>query len=361
MPDHRTPRSNAPIAPLDPLFDPDVELESASVGLVERTVAPEDRGARLDKWLAGQVADLSRSRLKALILEGAVSRAGLAVTDPGAKIAAGETWSIVVPEPESAVPRPEPIPLSIVHEDEDLVVIDKPAGLVVHPAPGHDGGTLVNALLHHCGDSLSGIGGVRRPGIVHRLDKDTSGLLVVAKNDRTHKKLSAQFADHGRTGPLERLYVAVVWGVPQLKRGVIHAAIDRHGHDRERMSVVGAGRGRDAITHYEIQESFAGPSGEPVAALVTCALETGRTHQIRVHMAHLGHPLLGDPLYGTGFRTKAVKLGEGAREALDKLGRQALHAATLGFEHPRTGEIRRFESALPADLTALVEALRAGT
>jgi 23S rRNA pseudouridine1911/1915/1917 synthase len=248
--------------------------------------------------------------------------------------------------------------LSIVYEDEDLIVIDKPPGLVVHPAAGHDSGTLVNALIAHCGESLSGIGGVKRPGIVHRLDKDTSGLLVVAKNDLAHQALAAQFADHGRTGPLERAYLAIVWGVPERRRGTVEAALARSTHNREKIVVVGEERGRYAITHYELLESL--PPALPVASLVRCELETGRTHQIRVHMAHLGHPLLGDPTYGSGFKTKANRLAERSREALDVLDRQALHAAILGFEHPRSGEFLRFETPLPPNLAALLEALRTG-
>jgi 23S rRNA pseudouridine1911/1915/1917 synthase len=246
--------------------------------------------------------------------------------------------------------------LRIVYEDDDLIVIDKPAGLVVHPAAGHDSGTLVNALIAHCGDSLSGIGGVKRPGIVHRLDKDTSGLLVIAKNDRAHQGLAAQFADHGRSGPLERAYLALVWGIPERQRGTVEAPLARSQHNREKIAVVGEERGRYAITHYELIEAL--PAAEPVASLVRCELETGRTHQIRVHMAHIGHPLLGDLVYGAGYKTKANRLTQARQAALKALGRQALHAAVLGFEHPRTGAFLRFESPLPADMTALLESLR---
>jgi 23S rRNA pseudouridine1911/1915/1917 synthase len=243
-----------------------------------------------------------------------------------------------------------------VYEDDDVIVIDKPPGLVVHPAAGHDSGTLVNALIAHCGESLSGIGGVKRPGIVHRLDKDTSGLLVVAKNDLAHQALAAQFADHGRTGPLERAYLAILWGVPERRRGTVEAALARSTHNRERIVVVGEDRGRYAITHYEVLEGL--PPANPIANLVRCELETGRTHQIRVHMAHLGHPLLGDATYGSGFKTKANRLSEPQKEALNALNRQALHAAILGFEHPRSGEFMRFESPLPLDMAALLQALR---
>jgi len=236
-------------------------------------------------------------------------------------------------------------------------VIEKPAGLVVHPGAGNERGTLVNALIAHCGDSLSGIGGVKRPGIVHRLDKHTSGLLVVAKNDRAHKALSEQFADHGRTGPLERAYLALVWGGLDRPYGTVSAALGRSSSNREKMAVVGEDRGRHAVTHYELLEPL--PSApDPAASLVRCTLETGRTHQIRVHMAHLGHPLMGDDLYGSGFKTKANRLWLSARDALTALGRQALHAAVLGFAHPRTGETLRFESPLPADMERLLESLR---
>jgi 23S rRNA pseudouridine1911/1915/1917 synthase len=237
-----------------------------------------------------------------------------------------------------------------------VVVLEKPAGLVVHPAAGHDSGTLVNALIAHCGDSLSGIGGVKRPGIVHRLDKDTSGLLVVAKTDRAHKSLAEQFADHGRSGPLERAYLALVWGVPEPRRGIIQAALARSTSNRERIAVVPEERGRHAITRYAVEATFP-PDTETAASLVRCMLETGRTHQIRVHMAHIRHPLIGDPLYGAGFRTKVSRLPEAARDAVTALRRQALHATLLQFSHPATGRIMRFESPLPPDLETLRQAL----
>ena len=244
----------------------------------------------------------------------------------------------------------------MVFEDEHLIVIDKPAGLVVHPAPGHASGTLVNALIAHCGTSLSGIGGVKRPGIVHRLDKDTSGLLVVAKNDSAHHGLSRLFADHGRTLPLTRRYLAFVWGKPDRLFGTIDASVGRHQTDRLRMAVVPPERGRSAVTHWRLRESFA-PGAAPAASLVACELETGRTHQIRVHMAHIGHPVMGDPLYARGFRSKASRLDAASQASLQVLGRQALHAAVLGFEHPVTGEALEFESDLPDDLAALASAL----
>jgi 23S rRNA pseudouridine1911/1915/1917 synthase len=227
----------------------------------------------------------------------------------------------------------------------------------VHPAAGHTTGTLVNALIAHCGTSLSGIGGVRRPGIVHRLDKDTTGLMVVAKNDRAHQSLTAQFADHGRTGAMERGYLAFAWGVPNRQRGTIEAPIDRHPHAREKMAVREGGR--EAITHWEIVETFAGRDGKPVASLLACRLETGRTHQIRVHLAHSGHPLLGDSVYGPHFKTKASHLGPESQSTLVNLARQALHAYLLVIEHPRTGEILHWESPLPEDLVHLKTKLRA--
>nr|WP_255726730.1 RluA family pseudouridine synthase [Microvirga sp. ACRRW] len=314
---------------------------------------------RLDRVLARLASDLSRSRLQALIREGQVTVDDAPVLDPGRKVGAGARIALQVPPPVAAEPQGEAMDLVIVYEDDDLIVIDKPAGLVVHPAAGHESGTLVNALIAHCGESLSGIGGVKRPGIVHRLDKDTTGLLVVAKNDLAHQGLAEQFADHGRTGPLERLYQALVWGVPERRRGTVEAALARSQHNREKIAIVSDDneRGRYAITHYALLEAL--PSGNPIASLVQCELETGRTHQIRVHMAHIGHPLLGDSVYGSGFKTKANRLSEPQQDALKALNRQALHAAVLGFEHPRTGEFLRFESPIPADLALLLETLRA--
>jgi len=265
-----------------------------------------------------------------------------------------------VPEPAPAEPEAENIPLVVVYEDQSLIVIDKPAGLVVHPAAGHENGTLVNALIAHCGESLSGIGGVRRPGIVHRLDKDTSGLLVVAKTDAAHQGLSALFADHGRTLSLTREYLAFVWGSPGRSAGMIDAPLGRHPWHREKQAVVAADKGREAITHFEVDETFGrDKDGRPLVSLVRCNLETGRTHQIRVHLAHIGNPLLGDPLYATGFKTKVSLLPAEARAIVETMRRQALHATSLGFEHPVTGEELMFESALPPDLKSLRRALKA--
>ena len=314
-------------------------------------VAAESAGERLDRALAASIADLSRSRLKALILAGEVTIGGRTVRDPGHRVNAGDAVTVALPPPEPATPAGEDIPLDILFEDDAIIVIDKPRGMVVHPAAGNATGTLVNALIAHCGDSLSGIGGVRRPGIVHRLDKDTTGVMVVAKTDRAHAKLAKQFADHGRTGPLERGYLAFVWGAPDRPRGTIEQPIDRHPHARDKMAVREGGR--EAITHWEVLERFAGPDGEPVASLLACRLETGRTHQIRVHLAHAGHPLIGDSVYGPGFRTKVARLSPKAAESVEALGRQALHAYLLAIEHPVTLQRLEFRSELPGDLARL--------
>ena len=324
---------------------------------LEVIVEGSEGSPRLDRVLAARLADLSRSRLKALILDGQVAVKNTPIRDPAYHVASGDTITIDVPAPVAAEPKGEDIALAIVYEDDDLIVIDKPDGLVVHPGAGHETGTLVNALIAHCGESLSGIGGVKRPGIVHRLDKDTSGLLVVAKNDAAHASLSAQFADHGKTGEMRRGYLAFVWGVPNRQRGTVDAPIDRHPHAREKMAV--RERGRHAVTHWEIVESFNGPDGKPVASLLSCELETGRTHQIRVHLAHIGHPLMGDAVYGPHFKTKAVRLGPQSQAALAALDRQALHAYLLALEHPKTGAILEWNSDLPTDLKILRETLTA--
>ena len=303
----------------------------------------EDR-ARLDRLLADHVPALSRSRLKSLIETGRVSIAGETITEPGYRVKPGQAVSLVIPPPSDETPRAQAIPLQIVYEDDDLIVVDKPAGLVVHPAPGNPDRTLVNALLAHCGDSLSGIGGVRRPGIVHRLDKDTSGLMVAAKNDAAHQGLSAQFA----TRQLSRTYRAVVWGVPRPGQGRIEGAIGRDARNRKRMAVRESG-GKAAITRYRVLQSHSA-----LWSLVECRLETGRTHQIRVHMAHKGHPLLCDALYGGARRRR---LDERVRAALAHCPRQALHAAALRFVHPASRVELAFESPLPADMRALIEAL----
>ena len=324
--------------------------------LQEITVEGDEGSQRLDRVLAVRSLDLSRSRLKALILAGQVSVGANIVRDPAFTVRAGDTITIDLPPAADPEPQGENIPLDIVYEDGDIIVLNKPMGLVVHPAAGHESGTLVNALIAHCGASLSGIGGVRRPGIVHRLDKDTTGLMVVAKNDRAHKSLSEQFADHGRTGEMRRGYMAFAWGVPGWKSGTINEPIDRHPYSRDKMAV--RTNGREAVTHWETIEAFNGHDGKPVASLIACQLETGRTHQIRVHLAHIGHPLLGDAVYGSGFKTKASHLRDKAQAALDALGRQALHAYLLALEHPTSGEILHWEAPLPEDLLLLQSALR---
>ena len=321
--------------------------------------APTD-GERLDRMLAGQLADLSRSRLKALIEEGCISLvspppapnagkdAGATITDPNFRVKQGQIFAIFIPEPVDAVPRAQAMALDVVYEDTSLIVINKPAGLVVHPAPGNMENTLVNALLAHCGNSLSGIGGVKRPGIVHRLDKDTSGLMVAAKSDHAHKALSAQFAAHD----LERAYLALVWGVPRPSAGRIEGNIGRSDRNRKKMAVVD-GRGKTALTHYRVERQFG-----LAASLVECRLATGRTHQIRVHMAHIGYPVIGDPVYGGGPRkARRQALGEAANTAIAAMDRQALHAATLGFKHPESQETMTFKSELPIDISGLMDCL----
>jgi len=329
------------------------------------TVPEDDLPARLDKALAVlcEPHSISRSRLRALIEGGAVfsDPDGIAQTDPKMKVAGGASFLIVVPPPVEAIPQPEAIPLAVVYEDAHLIVVDKPAGMVVHPAPGQWTGTLVNALLHHCGDSLAGIGGEKRPGIVHRIDKDTSGLLVVAKSDAAHHGLSEQFAAH----TIERLYNAVVWGEPKHSdarlAGLpstsfepgwirIETTIGRSRTDRKKMAV-GIEDGRHAITRLSLRERLG------AATLVECRLETGRTHQIRVHLAHVGHPLVGDQTYGRA-RVPPQSLPEEARAAIKAFPRQALHAATLGFEHPVTGETVRWSSPLPDDIGELCRLFR---
>ncbi|MDF1599268.1 RluA family pseudouridine synthase [Mesorhizobium sp. YIM 152430] len=338
---------------------PDTE---ATVGLKAFPVGEDAAGTRLDQWLAAKTApDLSRNRVQAIIRGGDVRIDGKVVREPKARLVAGTVVTLGMPEPEPAEPEAETIDLAILFEDEDLIVIDKPAGLVVHPGAGNWTGTLVNALIHHCDLSLSGIGGVRRPGIVHRLDKETSGVLVVAKNDLAHRALSDAFADHGRTGDLERAYHAVLWGVLPRRAGIVDAPLGRSGTDRTKRAVVPEGRpdARHAVTHYQIVEKF-GPKADATAfaSLVECRLETGRTHQIRVHMAHVGHPLIGDQTYGRAFKTKANKLPDDLKFVVGEFPRQALHARLLQFRHPRSGEILRFEAPYPPDFAELVEALR---
>jgi len=307
---------------------------------IEVTLEPAHSGWRLDRALAAAVPTLSRERLKALIRSGQLTSGDAALRDPATKVRGDERFRLEIPEPEPAHNEPQDIPLTIAFEDEHLLVVDKPAGLVVHPAAGNLDGTLVNALLHHCGGSLSGIGGVARPGIVHRIDKDTSGLLVVAKTDVAHEGLSRQFAAHS----IERKYLALVSGVPKSSSGTVDAPLARSSANRKKIAIVESGRGKRAVTHWKRLERLDDSS------LVECSLETGRTHQVRVHMASIGHPLLGDPVYG---RSK------GHRDLLKRLGfqRQALHAARLGFTHPVTKHRLSFSSCMPADMQELFKQL----
>ena len=328
-----------------PIEDDDLAPEGLDSGdMVARIVAisPEAAGARLDRTLAEHVEDLSRARIQALMAQGLISLRGVVLTDASAKAVAGD-YQILIPPPAPADPQPEAIPLSILYEDADLIVVEKPPGMAVHPAPGNETGTLVNALLHHCGASLSGIGGVARPGIVHRIDKETSGVLVAAKSDAAHQGLSKLFATHD----IDRVYVALVRGAPIPASGTIQTRLGRSTNDRKKIAVLKTG-GREAITHYRTERTF-GPPDKPTAARISCQLETGRTHQIRVHMASKGTPCLGDPVYGSGPPAAPV------REAVAQAGlkRQALHAAVLGFVHPVTSEVLRFESPLPADMAQL--------
>ena len=316
------------------------------------TVAAEDAGDRLDRLLPRRFTDISRARFQRLIVDGHVRVDGETIVEPRHRVKPGSRIDVVVPAPLPAAPAAEPIPLSVVYEDEALIVIDKPPGLVVHPAAGNWSGTLVNALIAHSGDSLSGIGGEKRPGIVHRLDKDTSGLMVVAKTDAAHRSLSEQFAAHGRDGRLHRAYRAVVWGKPPRREGRIEIALGRDAANRKKMSV--RSKGKPAVTRYRVLATSSAP-GSP--SLVECRLETGRTHQIRVHLAALGHPLLGDATYGSGFAASARRLGSRPREALAMLGRQALHAGELGFDHPVTGKPMLFRAKLPPDFQGLLQAL----
>lgn len=313
----------------------------------ELTVGSESAGERLDRWLAAQDLALSRSRIQALIASGNLCDGdGDEITDASRKVRAGDIYVLHVPPPEPAIPEPENIPLDIIYEDDDLIVIDKPVGLVVHPAPGHPRGTLVNALLHHCRGSLSGIGGVTRPGIVHRLDKDTSGVMVCAKSDIAHRGLVEQFQVHS----IERAYHAIVWGVPSPAKGRLETQIGRDPKDRKRMAVLKGG-GKTAITEYVRLRNI-----RDVVSLMDCRLFTGRTHQIRVHMLSIGHPLVGDPVY-KGRSTSKFTKDPVIRQALATYNYQALQAHTLGFVHPRTGEEKRFDTGLSKDLTQLIDTL----
>jgi 23S rRNA pseudouridine1911/1915/1917 synthase len=311
------------------------------------TAAPDDSAARLDRLLARHLPELSRSRVKALVEAGYVSAGGATISDPSYRVKPGQTFAIIVPEARPARPEGQAIPLDVVYEDGDLIVIDKPAGMVVHPSPGNPDNTLVNALIAHCGDSLSGIGGELRPGIVHRIDKDTSGLIVAAKNDFTHRTLGTAFAAH----EIERAYQAIVWGTPSPPAGEIGGNIGRHPTHRKKMAIVARG-GKAALTRYRVMR----PLG-PAASLVECRLATGRTHQIRVHMAAIGHPLIGDPTYGRMTAARSAVLGRRNQEIVQGFRRQGLHAYLLGFRHPRSLQSMRWEAELPNDMKALVDFL----
>lgn len=337
----------------------------------EFTVDADYAGSRLDKWLSDVADGLTRTRVKALIDGGALSRNGAVFSDASYKVRAGEAYRLTLPPVAPAMPCAEDIALDVVYEDGDIIIINKPAGMVVHPGAGNWSGTLVNALLAHCGSSLSGIGGVARPGIVHRIDKDTSGLLAAAKNDAAHVALSRAFSAHA----IDRVYDAIAIGAPRPSVGVIDAALARSTTDRTKMAIVAPApdpdvsrRGaRRAVTHYRVTEAFgrgrAKLPGDALASLIECQLETGRTHQIRVHLASLGHPLIGDPVYGRGYGLGGLKPGEPAADqaiaVVSAFRRQALHARILGFEHPVTHEPMRFEREAPADFAALKAALSA--
>lgn len=311
-------------------------------------------GERLDRFLAAACPEMSRSRLRQLIDEGRVTRGDTTIKDANHRVKPGELYKIDPPAAIPAEPIGQDIPLSVVYEDDDVIVIDKQAGLVVHPAAGNPDGTLVNALIAHCGSSLQGVGGEMRPGIVHRLDKDTSGLLVAAKNERAMTSLGKQFANH----TIERAYHAIVWGSPRLGEGRIETQIGRNPYDRKRMGVMRTG-GKEARTRYRVEERF-GEKTRPLASLIECRLETGRTHQIRVHLTHLGHPLIGDPTYGKARqapRAKTPEQEEAYKTVMD-FPRQALHAFVLGFQHPSLHKTLRFESVYPEDMEHLLAALR---
>ena len=318
-------------------------------GAIRLTPTPDQAGQRIDRLLADSSGTISRSRVKVLIEEGALSRDGIAVGAPAEPARPGATYTLRIPAPVSATPRPQAIPFPILFEDSDLIVLDKPAGLVVHPASGNLDGTLVNALLAHCGPGFTGIGAEKRPGIVHRLDKDTSGVMVVAKTQRANDVLTAAFAARD----LDRHYLALAWGLPTPLAGDIEGAIGRDKRDRKRMAVLDHG-GKAALTHYKVLRAW-----RTSAALVECRLATGRTHQIRVHMSTSGHPIVGDPVYLRRIPAAAKSLPDSARRLLLDFPRQALHAASLGFAHPRTGEKLRFETAPPPDMVALIAALDA--
>ncbi len=313
--------------------------------VIEITITPGQAGQRIDRLLSEQAGAPSRSRIKTLIEEGRLSRQGTGIREPADMARSGATYTLVLPPPVSATPLPQPMAFPILFEDRDLIVLDKPAGMVVHPAPGNPDGTLVNALLAHCGPGFTGIGAERRPGIVHRLDKDTSGVMVVAKTQLANDALTTAFA----TRDLERSYLALAWGLPVPLAGSIEGAIGRDKRDRKRMAVVGHG-GKAALTHYQVLRAYG-----TAVSLLRCRLATGRTHQIRVHLSTSGHPIVGDPVYCRRIPSMAKTLPISARGVLLDFPRQALHAASLGFAHPRTKEAMRFETPVPPDMAALID------
>lgn len=331
--------------------------------MITQRITDEDAlGQRLDQWLAQQYHNaLSRSRLQTLIREGYLKIDGQLIKEPKTKLKPNQIIELTMPVLRNAEPSGEAIALDILFEDDHVIVINKPAGLVVHPGNGNWSGTLVNALIYHCGESLSGIAGVKRPGIVHRLDKNTSGVMVVAKNDLAHKSLSAQFSDHGRTSALDRRYHALIWGSPNRNVWTIDAALGRSPHNRTKQAVIHnkGPHARHAITHFSLLEKYGiCTDTTSFASLLECRLETGRTHQIRVHMAHIGHPLIGDTVYGNAFKTKSNTFDPIIKNAIDQFNRQALHATSLTFEHPATGEIMSFSSPLPQDMIELINHLK---
>jgi 23S rRNA pseudouridine1911/1915/1917 synthase len=326
-------------------------MKDEDADVLRVSIASSESGERLDKALVKLCPGFSRSRLQALIEAGELYLNGAPCLEASRKVRAGDEILLALPDLEEAIPEPQDIPLNIVYEDSHLIVLDKEAGMVVHPAAGNPDGTLVNALLHHCAGSLSGINGVRRPGIVHRLDKDTSGLMIVAKNDQAHQALSAQLQDRS----LSRMYLALVLGVPSPPKGRVETLIGRHPSNRLKMAVVNR-NGKDAITHYQNRQTF-----HDTLALVECRLATGRTHQIRVHMEYLGHPLIGDPLYRAQATALKARLRKGGYEGeaariIETFPRQALHAAEIKFFHPESGELLSFSSPLPKDFSALLQA-----
>ncbi|MEE8506818.1 MAG: RluA family pseudouridine synthase [Kiloniellales bacterium] len=312
------------------------------------TAGEAEAGERIDRLLAARLPEISRNRLKSLIEAGRLSVGGATIDQPSYRVKPGQNLVLAVPEPLDATPQAQAIPLDILFEDSDLIVIDKPAGMVVHPAPGNPDRTLVNALIAHCGEGLTGIGGTRRPGIVHRLDKDTSGVMVAAKSEAAHRGLVNAFAERD----IERAYLALVWGLPEPRAGKIEGNIGRSPRNRKKMAVLKGG-GRPASTRYRVIEELAGGQ----VSLVECRLMSGRTHQIRVHLAHMGHPVLGDSLYGRAGEARLKRLAAPARAALKALGRQALHARTLGFRHPVSGATLKFESEPPPEIRDLIGAL----